>query len=288
MTVLSSPGERAAQDSRLRSRYGVIAFVAGILVVVSLLIQEIGYHNSLTEETVQLLTIHRRFPLDIIGAVADAVGLLLTGYALFWLNSISLARDPRLSPLTRWLVLAGAPLMSVLEVVTIVIYSLKANSFVHGGDLGYPAAYRLIHPVGFLLGACGLAEELGALLMAAGFIWTALNAMRVGLLPRPLGYAGVLAGALIIFAIGPISFIVQGGWLVCAAVVIIGRWPNDPPAWTEGIAIPWLPGGKPNWGAATAPGGAVVFDDDDAGTSRNQTAPQQTGDYTPRRKKKKR
>jgi hypothetical protein len=284
MTVLSSPSERAAQDSRLRRRYGVIAFTAGILVVISLLIQEVGYHNSLTEETVQLLTIHRRFPLDIIGAVADAVGLLLTGYALFWLNSISLARDPRLSPLTRWLVLAGAPLMSVLEVVTIVIYSIKANSFVHGGNFGYPAAYDLIHPVGLILGVCSLLEEFGALLMAAGFIWTALNAMRVGLIPKPLGYVGVLAGALIIFAIGPISFIVQGAWLVCAAVVIFGRWPNDPPAWTEGIAIPWLPGGKPNWDAASAAGGAEVLEADDP----RSTAPQQTGDYTPRRKKKKR
>jgi hypothetical protein len=284
MTVIPSSSQQAAQDSRLRPRYGVIAFAAGILVVISLLIQEVGYHNSLTEETVQLLTIHRRFPLDIIGAVADAVGLLLTGYALFWLNSISLARDPRLSPLTRWLVLVGAPLMSVLEVVTIVLYSIKSNAFVNGGNYGYPAAYRLIHPVGLVLGICSLLEEFGALLMAAGFIWTALNAMRVGLLPRPLGYAGVLAGALIIFAIGPISFIVQGGWLVCAAVVIFGRWPNDPPAWTEGIAIPWLPGGKPNWDAATGPGGAVVLDADDAQTG----APQQTGDYTPRRKKKKR
>ncbi len=283
MTVLPSPSEQAAQDSRLRPRYGAIAFLAGILVVISLLIQEIGYHNSLTEETVQLLTIHKRFPLDIIGAVSDAVGLLLTGYALWWLNSISLARDPRLSPITRWLILAGAPLMSVLEVVTIVVYSIKANSFVHAGNLGYPAAYKLVHPVGVILGVCSLLEELGALFMAAGVIWTALNAMRVGLLPRPLGYIGVLAGALIIFAIGPISFIVQGAWLVCAAVLIAGRWPNDPPAWTEGIAIPWLAGGKPNWDAASAPGGAVVLDDED-----DESAQSQAANYTKRRKKKKR
>ncbi len=282
MTVLPSPSEQAAQDTRLRPRYGIIAFTAGILVVVSLLIQEIGYHNSLTEETVQLLTIHRRFPLDIIGAVADAVGLLLTARALWWLNSISLARDPRLSPITRWLLLIGAPLMSVLEVVTIVLYSIKANAFVNGGDFGYPAAYRLVHPISTVLGVCSLLEELGALFMAAGFIWTALNAMRVGLLPRPLGYIGVLAGALIIFAIGPISFVVQGAWLVSAAVLMSGRWPNDPPAWSEGIAIPWLSGGKPNWDAATSPAGAVVLDDADDASA----APQ--ANYTKRKKKKKR
>jgi hypothetical protein len=282
MTVLPSPSEQAASDSRLRPRYGVIAFAAGILVVISLLIQEIGYHNSLTEETVQLLTIHRRFPLDILGALSDSAGLLLLGFALWWLNSISLARDPRISPLSRWLVLLGAPLMSVLEVVTIVLYSIKANSFVSGGDLGYPASYKLIHPISLILGICSLGEELGALLLAVGFIWTALNAMKVGLLPRPLGYGGILAGALIIFAIGPISFIIQGAWLVCAAVVFSGRWPNDPPAWTEGIAIPWLPGGKPNYAAATSGGAAVVLDEDDP------RGPQQTPDYTRRRKKKKR
>ena len=280
MTVVPSPSQQVSYEQSLRPRYGVIAFVAGIFVVISLLIQEVGYHNSLTEETIQLITIHRRFPLDIVGAVLDAAGLLLTGYALWWLNSISLARDPRISPITRYLVLLGAPLMAILEVVTIVIYSLKANSFVHGTNLGYPAAYNLIHPVAIVLGICSLAEELGALLLAAGFIWTALNAMRVGLLPRPLGYAGVLAGALIIFAIGPISFVVQGAWLVAAGVLIAGRWPNDPPAWSEGIAIPWLPGGKPNYEAASA-AGASAEDEDSA------PAPQQSVDYTPRKRKKK-
>jgi hypothetical protein len=134
-----------------------------------------------------------------------------------------------------------------------------------------------------VLGACSLAEELGALLMAAGFIWTALNAMKVGLLPRAMGYAGVLAGALIIFAIGPISFVVQGAWLVCAAVLISGRWINDPPAWSEGIAIPWMAGGKPNFAAASASRSTAVDDETDAASS-----PQQTPQYTARRKKKKR
>ena len=280
MTVLPNPTEQVAYESRLRPRYALIAFVAGIFVVASLLIQEVGYHNSLTEETVQLLTIHKRFPLDIVGAVLDGVGLLFSGYMLWWLNSISLARDPKISPMTRWLVLLGAPLMGVLEVVTIAIYSIKASSFATGGNLGYPAAYSLIHPVAIVLGICSLAEELGALLLAAGFIWSALNAMKVGLLPRPLGYSGVLAGALIIFAIGPISFVVQGVWLVCAAVVISGRWPNDPPAWREGIAIPWLPGGKPNYEAATTNGAAMEPEEE-------PVAYQQTESYTPRRKKKK-
>jgi hypothetical protein len=284
MTVLPSPIDQAATESGLRPRYALIAFLGGIIIVASLLVQEVGYHNSLTEETIQLLTIHRRFPLDIVGACLDGFGLLFTGYMLYWLNSISLARDPRLSPLTRWLVMIGAPLMGALEIVTIVIYSIKASSFANGGPArqGYPAAYHLIHPVALVLGVCSLAEELGALFMAAGFIWAALNAMRVGLLPRPLGYGGVLAGALIIFAIGPISFIVQGAWLVCAAVVISGRWANDPPAWREGIAIPWMAGGKPNYDAATTAAGvsSVVVDDD--------SPQQQTGDYTRRRKKKKR
>ena len=284
MTVLPSPTDQAARESGLRPRYALIAFVGGIFIVASLLVQEVGYHNSLTEETIQLLTINRRFPLDIIGACLDGLGLLFTGYMLYWLNSISLARDPRLSPLTRWLVMIGAPLMGALEIVTIVIYSIKASSFANGGAAheGYPVAYHLIHPVALVLGVCSLAEELGALFMAAGFIWAALNAMRVGLLPRPLGYAGVLAGALIIFAIGPISFIVQGAWLVCAAVVISGRWANDPPAWREGIAIPWMAGGKPNYEAATAAAGvsSVVVDDD--------SVPSSAPDYTKRRKKKKR
>jgi hypothetical protein len=63
-------------------------------------------------------------------------------------------------------------------------------------------------------------------------------------------------------------------------VVISGRWPNEPPAWREGIAIPWLSGGKPNFDAATRRS--------EDGTLVTTNSAQQPGvDYTPRRKKKK-
>jgi hypothetical protein len=85
-----------------------------------------------------------------------------------------------------------------------------------------------------------LVLELGTLLLAIGCIWTSLSAMRVGLVTRPVGYAGVVAGALFLFPIGALVPVIQGFWLAALAVTIARYWPNgDPPAWESGVAVPW-------------------------------------------------
>jgi len=44
----------------------------------------------------------------------------------------------------------------------------------------------------------------------------------------------------VLFPIGAIVPIVQGFWLAAVAVVIYGRWPQGtPPAWEQGVAVPW-------------------------------------------------
>jgi hypothetical protein len=66
-----------------------------------------------------------------------------------------------------------------------------------------------------------------------------INAMRVGLLTRFLGYLGVISGALFVLAFVPIP-IVQVYWLGMLAVLFLGRSPSGtPPAWQSGEAMPW-------------------------------------------------
>ena len=85
-----------------------------------------------------------------------------------------------------------------------------------------------------------LLAQLGSFLLAGGVIWISLNAMRVGLLPKLLGWVGVFAGAFVLFPVGAIVPVVQGFWLAAVAVVIYGRWPQgNPPAWEAGVAVPW-------------------------------------------------
>ena len=66
-----------------------------------------------------------------------------------------------------------------------------------------------------------------------------LNAMRVGLLTRFLGYLGIIAGVLTIIPLVPIP-IVEAYWLLALAYLLSGRWPSGvPPAWSSGEAVPW-------------------------------------------------
>ena len=134
------------------------------------------------------------------------------------------------------------------------VVAVKANQFVSSGNQTYTEANALT--TGGLIVVLPLIAQLASLLLTIGFIWTALNTLRVGLLPRPLAYAGVLAGALVLFPLGVFVPFVQGFWLVAVSVLLAGRWPSgDPAAWGQGIAVPWPSAGQARQQAASARSG---------------------------------
>lgn len=248
-------GGQLQYEASTRMRYAVIAFLAAILTVGSQLIQLSGVHTTVDELTLDLVTAHRRVPIDQIGAAVDALGLLALMATLIWLHGIARARVPAIRDWIRWLVIIGGILSSTLAVVYSIVIAVKANQFVSSGNQGYTEAHALTS--GGLIEVIPLLAELGSLLLAAGFIWTSLNALRVGLLTRPLGYGGVLAGALVLFPVGGFVSFIQGFWLVAASIMFAGRWVNgNPPAWETGIAVPWQPGGQARGGARAGGRGA--------------------------------
>jgi hypothetical protein len=113
----------------------------------------------------------------------------------------------------------------------------------------------------------------GELLLAVSFVLISMQAMRVGLLTRFMGYLGVFAGVLVLFPIGSPVPVVQGFWLVALGVIFAGRWPaGQPPAWEAGVAMPWAPAGQPRGGGG---GGAARAGRERAstgGTRRTSTA----------------
>ena len=81
--------------------------------------------------------------------------------------------------------------------------------------------------------------QLGSLTLAVGLVLVSLNAMRVGILTRLMGYIGIVAGAMLVLFPLPV---VQIFWMGALAVLFFGRWPGgDPPAWRTGKAEPWEP-----------------------------------------------
>jgi hypothetical protein len=243
--------EQVQYESQVRMRYAIIAFAAALLIVGSQLIQLSGPHTTVDELTLDLLTAHKRFPIDLIGAVVDSCGLIALLFMLRWLHMIARARNPGIRDWARWLFIVGASLSALMAIAYAIVIAVKSNQFATTGDQSYTEANALTS--GGLIVVLPLLAQLGSLLLTAGFIWTALNALRVGLVTRPLGYVGVLAGALVLFPLGAFVPVVQGFWLVAMSVLFAGRWPNGaPPAWLSGEAMPWTPLGQPR-GQAPAP-----------------------------------
>lgn len=93
-------------------------------------------------------------------------------------------------------------------------------------------------------GTSGLALGLlgsGAIGFLIGLFYTALNAMRVGLLSRFWGSLGMAVGVILIL---PTLQIIAFAWFIYLGLLLAGWMPGGrPPAWAAGEAIPWpVPG----------------------------------------------
>jgi len=132
----------------------------------------------------------------------------------------------------------GGVLAALSGVVYAIVIASKANDFVSHGTQTYQQAHQLTQATIVLV--MPFIGQAAALLLAIGFVLTSLNALRVGLLTRFMGYLGIFAGVLVIFPIGSPVPVVQGFWLLTLAYLLYGRWPTGvPPAWTTGRAQPW-------------------------------------------------
>ena len=233
-----SPQETLQYEARTRTRQAVVAGLAGILLVGAAVLQLSGPQSKISELTIGLITEHKRFPVDVIGAVINGLGLCAVAWTLSYLFSITRARNPDLRTWIRGIAIAGGVLAAITGVVYAILVAIKAHQFVTTGDQTYMEANHLTSATGFV--AVPVIGQLGALLLAIGFVMTSLNAMRVGLLSRFMGYLGIFVGVLVLFPIGSPVPIVQGFWLLALAYLLTGRWPSGvPPAWSSGRAERW-------------------------------------------------
>jgi hypothetical protein len=232
--------DRLLYEARVRMRQAVVAGLAAVLLIVAAVIGLVGPHTKINELTLDLIYAHKRFPLDLIGAVINGGGLIALGGTLSWLFGAAHARKPELKPYVRALDWTGGVLAAISGVAYAGVIAIKAHDFVTQGDQTYQEANHLTHGAGLV--ALPFIGQAASLLLAIGFVLTALNAMRVGLLTRFMGYLGMFAGVLVLFPIGSPVPVVQGFWLFALAYLIFGRWPTGvPPAWRTGRSEPWPP-----------------------------------------------
>src|SRR5437764_2103528 len=231
-----NPDQQLLHEARMRNRQAIVAVLAGLLLVAAAAIQLGGAHTKVDELTLDLITANKRFPLDLIAAVVNAVASLLIAWTLVFLYDCSHARSEQVKPYIRIVVIVAGVLAAITGVAYAIVVAIKVHQFVTTGSQTYEEANHLTSGSGLL--AMQLLGQAAALLLAVSFVLVALNAMRVGLLTRFMGYLGMFAGVLLLFQIVQIP-IVQGYWLAAVGYLLSGRWPSGvPPAWRSGRSEP--------------------------------------------------
>jgi hypothetical protein len=251
--------DQLEREARLRARMAPVAVVAGILLVVAAITGLVGTHSSVDEETLALIVVHKRFPLDLIGAVINAGGLFALVVVLTFLWQATKSRRPDLSVAFKYLAIGGGVLAAVIAVAYEAVIAIAAHKFVTTGQQTYSEAHHLTSATAVV--ALPTVAFFGDLLLAVAIVVVSLNAMRAGLLPRLMGYLGILVGVLFLFPIGSPVPVIQAGWLCALGYLFLGRWPNAfPPAWEKGELVPWPsaqrsrdPDGRPQRGARGKP-----------------------------------
>ncbi len=224
-----------AYERRLRPRFAIVALLAGVLLLIVVVIQTAGPQAKVAERTLQLIVGARRGTQDIIGAVVTALDSLAIAGALYFLVSAARRRNPEMVTFIGPLTLVAGGLTAVATVIATIASVHAAHQFVKTPGETYMDAQALSG--GGVLTVVQILGLLGAMLLSVSLILTSLQAMRVGLLPRFLGYVGMLAAVVIII---PTLIVVEMYWFVALALLLIGRWPSgNPPAWESGKAEPW-------------------------------------------------
>jgi hypothetical protein len=280
--------ERLSYERRVRPRHAIIAGAAGVLLVVSAVLQLAGPHTNVSEITLGLITEKKRFGLDLVGAVLQGAGWLAVAATLVFLSGATRARDENAPPYIRYIVLIGAPITAIGIIGYIAAYGVQANHFT--GAQTYPQANHLLSSP--LLAAFQVMDYAGELALAVSFVLVSLQAMRVGLLTRFMGYLGIIAGILVLFVITPVP-IVQAYWLVGLGVLLAGRWPSGmPPSWQSGRVERWPSSQELREQRMQQRGGAGREKPTREKPAREPVAaaaaPKQTRSTTPKRKRKRR
>jgi hypothetical protein len=190
--------------------------------------QKVARYADLSGETVSILGLTLGSTLTLIAA---AISLCV-------LSGATRGRSSQLSPALFYVVVAGAAITAIANLVFVITIDAYADEIVAARPT--VAELQQIDPgIGSQIGQ-GMAL-VGRVLLAGGWILIALNAMRVGLLTRFMGALGIIAGVLMIIPIGPMPFVIMF-WLLSLSMLFAGRWPGgNPPAWASGKAEPWQP-----------------------------------------------
>ena len=260
MPSASEIRDQVARESEWRSRLAVPAFAGGVLYLLSAISIEgtlrgaptVGVFQGLEpalrgeanpavspRATEVKFISHHAFGL-LSGSTLAALAVAALTLVLLLLVDATRFRRPGLWPAARPLVLYGGIAFAVVSLGHQVVSAIETHKFAVGHDF---SAHAVDHALtkGTLNMLVVYLALISALAFAAGTIVVAMNAQRVGLIPRWMGILGIFTGVLLFLPIGGAELqVVPAFWLVMMGILYLGKWSKgDPPAWAAGEARPW-------------------------------------------------
>jgi hypothetical protein len=255
--VPATADETLADEARRRKQAGAVAIAAGLLTIVSGALAAIVYSDKPTIALIDALREHLSANPPVPGlkvrqalfydtnavkvilvSVLLALAAIAMGLALSHLYRSTKARRPQLPSIAIVTAIAGASIVAVSEIAIAISIVVEVHKLAASAHPTAAAARDALEPSTALVG--GALRQLGVVVLGAGWIIIALNAMNVGLLTRFMGVLGIIVGGLFIIPLGASLPIVQAFWLVALGALFLGYWPQGlPPAWVTGEAQPW-------------------------------------------------
>jgi MFS family permease len=251
--------------------------IAGIAAIASGIVFALGafWYQSINSDAPEknspaLLRFFDRHAGELLGAsILQGIGMSLVVIAGVHLYRATKARDPKATPVVQVMAIYGPIAFALSTVIRAIALAVLASDFT-GRDFQTLDAADDVFKNPVLIAATVIGFS-GVIALAYWLVKGSLDAMRVGLLTRFMGWIGVAMGPALILGFGTLLLPV---WLIALGAMFLGLWPRGaPPAWEEGRAVPWpnlsparageqLVGGSRN-GEVEPVGPAVRKDDKD-------------------------
>jgi hypothetical protein len=176
----------------------------------------------------------------LAGSLLGAVSIVALVLVLMLLLDAARFRGAKIWRASHRLVLWGGGAVAVLGLGREILSAILTHKFAVGHDLSAHAVDAVRNNP--LKVGVEVLYQLTGLVFAAGMINTTLNAQRVGLVPRWMGFLGMFSGIVVspIIAESSVLHLIPAFWLVMMGILYVGKWSKgDPPAWAAGEARPW-------------------------------------------------
>jgi hypothetical protein len=258
MPQASSTDEILAREARTRRPAAYAALLSALFVIAAMVLEYTVAHADIPDfdasDLVQTLAAARdqtEFPRSFLTAVAqfqldhsteNILIALLRGISVLLLLPMALvlirATKDRGGRIGAWVMPAAVVGYVVLAICTFVIYGvLQLAIYRSARNAGFEPADVWDAVRDSPSNAVQIALFLASIAAGIATAITSVQAIRVGLLPKTLGYMGVLVGMLFIFSLSG-SDVIRAFWFGGLAFVVSGRLVNYAmPAWDTGTAV---------------------------------------------------